>query len=84
MPFELRWQFVVYPFAGVYFGSALLFNLGIPIHGDFFEVNEFVCIVCGVSFSRLPPELLIIDTVFEFCIFCVGVYWCDWIECMLA
>jgi hypothetical protein len=36
---------VVYPFAGVCFSPVLLFNLGIPIHSDFVEVNEFVGIM---------------------------------------
>jgi hypothetical protein len=84
MPFKLRWQFVVYPFAGVCFGSILLFNFGIPIDGNFVKVNEFVSIMWRVSFSCLPPELLVIDTGLEICIFHIGMYWCDWIECMLA
>ena len=71
VPFKLRWQFVVYPFAGVCFSSALLFNFGIPIHSDFVE---FVSIMCRVSFSRLPPELLIIDTGLEFCILRKGTF----------
>jgi hypothetical protein len=84
MPFKLRWQFVVYPFARVRFGSVLLLNLGIPIHSNFVKVDEFVSIMCPVRFSCLPPELLIINTGLEFHIFCIGMYWRDGIECMLA